>query len=184
MQKLCLVVACFSLISCIPVDDFGSYWDKAGADPLLAGTWKRVAANPQQTRERGYSVGDVMRLVEKDGQYDLTDESAKAKGEKSMPAKTLTAGDYQFLAIAQENKGFILRYKVSAQTLEYCDAFGPSLVEFVRSNYPHAVGMKKSQGEGNYMTIASFNEETRAILGKIPDTAEYWSCDQRFERIP
>ena len=75
MKKLCLVVACVSLISCIPVDDFGSYWDKAGADPQLAGTWKRIAANPQQTREQGYSTGDVMRLVAKDGQYDLTDDA-------------------------------------------------------------------------------------------------------------
>lgn len=184
MKKLCLVVACVSLISCIPVDDFGSYWDKAGADPQLAGTWKRIAANPQQTREQGYSTGDVMRLVAKDGQYDLTDDSAKAKGEKPMPTRTLTAGEYQFLTIAQENKGFILRYKVTAQTLEFCDAFGPSLVAFVRSNYPHAASMKKNQGEGDYMTIAFFSEETRAILGKIPDTDEYWSCDQRYQRIP
>ena len=44
--------------------------------------------------------------------------------------------------------------------------------------------MKKNQGEGDYMTIAFFSEETPAISGKIPDTDEYWSCDQRYQRIP
>ena len=39
MKKLCLCVAAtLAMVSCIPVDDFGTYWDKGVVDPALEGT--------------------------------------------------------------------------------------------------------------------------------------------------
>lgn len=35
-----LVVATLPLFSCFPVKDFGAYWDKAGTDKRLAGSWE------------------------------------------------------------------------------------------------------------------------------------------------
>jgi hypothetical protein len=36
------LVAVLALSSCTPVDDFGAYWDKGFADPVLEGTWKKA----------------------------------------------------------------------------------------------------------------------------------------------
>jgi hypothetical protein len=181
MKRLLLAAATLSLVSCIPVDDFGPYWDKAGVDKRLAGRWKMVAANPEQTREHGYGIGDIVQFVEKNGAYDLRSEEQIAKGEPPMPAKTLTAGQYQFLALAVEHKGLIFRYNVDTRSLEFCDSMSKGLTEFVEKNYPRATSMKKLRGD---MRITVFSEETLAILSTIPDGEAYWNCDHKYERVP
>jgi hypothetical protein len=184
MKKVALIAAMLSLASCIPVDDFGEYWDKALIDIRLAGDWKMVAATPDQTREHGYAIGDIMQFVPKDGAYDVTSESERAAGKQPMRAKTITAGAYQFLAISAQKKGLIYRYKVGAQELELCMDLGPNQVEFVKTNYPYAKNLKKNRGEGSYLTIALLDGEVLGILSKIPDLDLYWDCDRKYVRVP
>jgi hypothetical protein len=64
---LFLLVLVLSQAACIHVEDFGAYWDKAGTDRALAGTWKQVSASPDQTRAHGYGIGDTMHLSVKAG---------------------------------------------------------------------------------------------------------------------
>jgi hypothetical protein len=53
-QRLWLSLIAIPLTSCIPVEDFGTYWDKAVPDTRLEGNWKRVAARPDRDRKHGY----------------------------------------------------------------------------------------------------------------------------------
>lgn len=187
MKKLLLVLASLlPLFSCIPVEDFGAYWSKAGIDKRLAGNWRRVAANADQTREHGYPIGDILHVVEKEGSYDMSLDDKTAGERRLYPVRTLEVGSYHYWALGQENQkgGIIERYKVNAGVLEFCDSIGPSLVEFVGANYPHVVNMRKNRGEGDYMTIGVFDDDVFTILSKIPDTQAYWVCDTKFERIP
>ncbi len=182
MKKLLLVLATLPLVSCIPVDDFGAYWDNAGTDSRLLGNWRRIAANPNQTRDHGYGIGDIMQFGESNGAYYVTSDVAKARGEQPMQAKTLTAGLYQFLALAHEHKGIIERYKVSSGALEFCDSFGPSLAKYVAANYPRAANINRNHGD--YISITKLDGEALTILSRIPDSEPYWTCNDKFERVP
>jgi len=58
-MRLCLFLLAVALshTACINVEDFGVYWDKAGTDRALAGTWRQVPASADQTRAHGYAIG-------------------------------------------------------------------------------------------------------------------------------
>src|ERR1700733_10302070 len=60
--RLFLLAVVLSHTACITVEDFGAYWDKAGTDGALAGTWKQVPSSPEQTRARGYGIGNTLEL--------------------------------------------------------------------------------------------------------------------------
>jgi hypothetical protein len=172
-----VLAAALIISSCIPVDDFGAYWDKAVVDAHLLGSWTQVPARPDQTRERGYAIGRIMRIGEKDGAYQIVEED----NHQFAPERSLPVGKYQFLAFPGKN-GYIMRYKLRQNVLEFCFQNGPNLVDFVESNYPRVVNLKRNRAEGKYMTIALFDDEVFDVLAHIPDTDSFWVCDERFER--
>ncbi|HUA20576.1 MAG TPA: hypothetical protein VMB25_17630 [Bryobacteraceae bacterium] len=184
MKKLLLVLAgMLLLVACIPVEDFGAYWGKAGVDQALAGSWKHIAASPDQTREHGYGIGDIMHFVERDGAYEESFNEGKAPGDlPAGPYKTLVIGKYRFLACGGKS-GLIERYRVNGNELTFCDAFGPKQVEFVQANFPRVANLKKNPAEGSYLVIKLFDDEVFQVLSKIPDTDDYWVCDTKYERV-
>ncbi len=69
IRRLLVLGALLSLGACIPVEDFGAYWDKAGIDKALEGSWVRLAANEQQTIDSSYGVGTITRFDVKGDAY-------------------------------------------------------------------------------------------------------------------
>jgi hypothetical protein len=72
MKHAVVVVVLLCLSACINVDDFGPYWNRASVDRKLLGDWKLVPASPDQTRSKGYGIGDVLRIAIKGDAYELT----------------------------------------------------------------------------------------------------------------
>jgi hypothetical protein len=181
-----------SLNGCIPVQDFGEYWDRATIDKQIAGSWKRIAAAPDQDAKHGYPIGDVMTFVEKGAAYESSDFDAfgKLREKPVYPIKTLEIGKYQFLAFGP-TKGIIVRYVITGSNLALCMQFGPAMKEFLTTHYPRAVNVKINDAEGEYIQIGLFDDEVIRILSSIPDldittpsaTEGYWVCDVKYERL-
>jgi hypothetical protein len=184
MIKLLLAVATLSLVSCIPVEDFGTYWDKTELDKRLAGEWKWVAATPDQTLDESLPLlGERTRIAEKGGLYEVTPySSALQLGNVPLfVTRTLSVGRYQFLAVHLSSGGFIQRYKTNGRVLELCQE---NIDEFVQTNYPHVANLENPGDVGDSMRIALFDSEVFAILSKVPDIKDYWYCEEKYERVP
>jgi hypothetical protein len=183
--RLFLLAVMLSQTACINVEDFGAYWDKAGTDRALAGTWRQVPASPEQTRAQGYGIGNTIHLTVKADAYEMVvrDGEGKRPDAPFYPVKTLDIGRYHFLFTGR-TKGFIERYSISGRTLLICDQVGPWMVEFLRGRYPDARSVHKNKSEGEFLVIDTFDDEAFTILSNIPDDQEkYWDCDQKWERV-
>jgi hypothetical protein len=80
MRKFLLVVAALPLFSCFPVEDFGAYWDKAGMDKRLAGSWEISKAELLRLKKRdappiALGFGLTVRFVERGGAYEVSVEA-------------------------------------------------------------------------------------------------------------
>lgn len=179
MRKLLLTLLLLPLTACITVEDFGSYWEKAGKDPQLSGTWKVVA---------GENLGTSRRFVDAGDYYFHSDPNAEGKpigvpeNRATAPVvKTMAIGRYTFLVFsttgltpAGKRKGMIYRYKIDGDNLELIMTFGPNVMPFITKNYPRAVNIKRNEGEGEYAVIGTFDDQVAKIISAIPDTEEYW----------
>ena len=182
--RLFLLAVVLSQTACINVEDFGAYWDKAGTDRALAGTWRQVPASPEQTRAHGYGIGNTIHLTVKADAYEMVVHDAEGKRPDASfyPVKTLDVGRYHFL-LNRRTKGIMHRYSISGRTLRICQQFGPGMVEFLRARYPDARSVHKNKSEGEYLVIDTFDDEAFTILSNIPDQEKYWDCDQKWERV-
>jgi len=72
--------------------------------------------------------------------------------------QTLKVGPDDFLA-AGAKKGLIDRYKERGDTLEWCDSFGPSFVDFIEAKYTKATSIARNDGEGTYPVTKRFESE-------------------------
>lgn len=182
LKQLLVFATLLPLTSCIPVEDFGAYWDKAGLDKALAGDWKQVPATAYQSRAQGYPIGDVMHIVAKGDAYEISfSDEGKAETDNPLyPVKTLAAGPHRLLA-AGPKKGGILLYRLRGRTLEFCNSFGPVMLGFVQKHYPDALNIRR---QGQDLTIALFDEEVFAILSKLPANENFGICATKFERVP
>jgi len=182
--RLLLLAVVLSQTACINVEDFGAYWDMAGTDRALAGTWRQVSASPEQTRAKGYGIGNTIHLSVKADAYEMVVHDAEGKQPDASfhPVKTLDVGRYHFL-LDRRTRGTMLRYSISGRTLLVCQQFGPGMVEFLRTRYPDARSVHKNKHEGEYLVIDTFDGEAFTILSNIPDQEKYWDCDQKWERV-
>jgi hypothetical protein len=184
-----LVVACIALllVSCIQVDDFGDYWDKATVDPSLVGRWNRVSdANEAKT------TGDSWTFTVKNGAYEVQ-TYVKGKPDDDgpiAPVKSLTVGPYMFLAKGPE-QGTILRYKVSGDTVTFYVLDPEAAWAYIQKNFPGESSFYRGDPEddpndpeniGDPVKIKTFNDETAKILSSIPDTDHYWDPDTRVRK--
>ena len=179
-----LLAVVLSQTACINVEDFGAYWDKAGTDRALAGTWRQVSASPDQTRAKGYGIGDTIHLSVTADAYEMVVHDAEGQRPDALfhPVKTLDVGRYHFL-LERRTGGIMQRYSISGRTLLFCQQFGPGMVEFLRARYPDARSIHKNKHEGEYLVIDTFDDEAFTILSNIPDQEKYWDCDQKWERV-
>ena len=178
--RLLLVPLLLPLTSCIPVDDFGSYWDRTSLDPQLRGKWKRIAASPDQTREHGYPIGDISELVEKDGAFELiNDQSSRpildAENRPVWPVKTLTTGHHRWLVLGREH-AWVVEYQFDGGYLDVCPLNDSDMAEFIRKRYPGAPNLKTSSGIGLSVKITIFDATAFALL------RDYSGADHCTER--
>jgi hypothetical protein len=157
------------LTSCIPVDDFGAYWDRMGLDPQLSGKWERIAASPQETKEHGYPIGDIEEVVQKDGAYEvITHRSTGATPDDKgplWPVRTLITGRRRWLAFGRQH-GFLVQYQLSGNDLHFCAVGDEDIAGLIRSRYPGAPNLKVSSGAN--VTIRLFDATAFALLRDYP----------------
>jgi hypothetical protein len=187
-RKPLLTLLLLPLTACIPVEDFGDYWAKAGKDRKLAGTWRVVA---------GENIGASRQFVDAGDYYTHSGLNAEGKPirvpedqAEVLEVKTMAIGRYTFLFFstaeptpAGKRKGVIYRYKIDADNLELIENFGPNLGRFVTKNYPRAVNIKRNKGEGEYAVIDTFDDQVAKIISAIPDTEEYWENWEQLVRV-
>ena len=169
------------LVSCLDVEDYEDSWRTAGTDKRLAGNWKEVPANLEQTPENGYNFDNIWHVRESNGAFAVS-VSGDAEAPDLLPInpiKTLNAGRYQFLLIGGTN-GQIVRYRLNGRSLEICI---PYLVEYVRRHYPNAPGIKTDDDDSG-TEILRLDRAVLSMFAKVPDREDYWACDfMRFQKV-
>jgi hypothetical protein len=168
--------------ACIPVDDFGPYWNRASIDRRLVGEWKQVPMAPGQTPGDGFGIGEVMRIAIKGDAYELTplDDAGKQRDDPLYPVKTLTVGPHSFLVYGPTD-GLMERYRLQGRTLTICWQFGAAMVDFITARYPKAVNIGRNEDDGRFVVIKRFDDEVFRAVASIPDTA--WVCNRQYERV-
>jgi len=183
--RLSLVLLLLPLTSCIPVDDFGAYWARTSLDPQLKGKWKMIAASPEQTKEHGYGIGNVVEVRERDGSFELINHAAVRAEDRSIwPVRTLTTGRHHWLAVGRQ-KGMLLGYQIEAGYVHICPIGDPALGAFIQRRYPNSPSFDVTYGIGPPVGIKLFDAAAFAVLRDYPGadrcTEESFA---KYERVP
>lgn len=179
-MKLRYFILVLALASCIPVDDFGTFWKKAVIDKKLVGTWQADAA-----AEGGRKP--TIKIAVHKGQYQIDsmdEDELKKPGYKPIMAKTLAVGEYTFL-IGGPKEGFAERYKLQGAQLQIFDLKAGKMLEFLKDN-PSSSGNigSVSADDKSSLRIKTFDGDVYKTLSAIPDTAEYWQLTGEYYRMP
>jgi hypothetical protein len=183
MKRLCLCVAAtLAMVSCIPVDDFGTYWGKGVVDPALEGTWKitslQWSSSPEARELRFTRTGSFysMNVVGIDSPTDP---------EVSGNARTLRVGKRRLLMQRDRQApfdGILTSYEIRGRTLSEYWFHGAAAAEFLRTRHPGAKNIHKNEGEGEFVVIETFDDEVFRILSEIADDPTYWILVARYEK--
>jgi hypothetical protein len=96
-RKILLSLLLLALEACIPVEDIGDYWSKAGRDPDLAGSWRVVAGPPE-------NIGTVRKFADIGGAYAMsvfdTHDNCMDDPASPLSIRTLEVGRYKLLIFA------------------------------------------------------------------------------------
>jgi hypothetical protein len=189
MKKL--FVACFLLMltSCIEVDNFGDYWDKATIDPTLAGKWQKISEEDEVT-----PTGQSWVFAVKDGSYEVhTFMHGKPADDDGpmFPVRTITVGPYKFLANGPE-QGSMVRYTLEGDEAVFLVLEPKATWAFIKKNFPGQDSFYKGDPEDTPdemdqsdepMKIDTFTDQTFKILSSIPDTEVYWEADTLLKKV-
>jgi hypothetical protein len=184
MKRLCLCVAAtLAMVSCIPVDDFGTYWDKGVVDPALEGTWKIISllgSSPDSPEAR------ELRFTRTGSFYSMNVVGIDPPTDPEVwgNARTLRVGKRRLLM--QRNRrapfdGILTSYEIRGRTLSEYWLHGSAAAE-LRTRHPGAKNIHKNEGEGEFVVIGRFDDEVFRILSEIADDPTYWILTARYER--
>lgn len=188
LQKLLLICIAFLLTSCIQVDDFGNYWDKAELDPAIAGHWK----TKMEADEHGIMGNDEINYFVQGAAYQEFDYQCKMEKQgkrceasaPSYPIKTLIIGHYHFIA----SKGEMTRYIATKSTLKAYDVNIEAVWAFLENHYPHMKNLTREEvgagvGERTYtLKIKVLDDDVAEMLANIPDNKTYWKVTGTLTR--
>jgi len=187
MKNFLICLSLLLLTACIPVDDFGGYWEKGFGDSKMAGKWRKYS---------GTDKAEVL-VTAKHGwvQIDSLDpKERKAKDYAPVRVRSLQAGRYYFL-MARTKDG---RKKESLNLVRYAiNKKGDTLVEynlsdnqmnaFLKKHYSKAknIGMKACKGACLFspLKIGTLDAETVKILANIPDKRQYWQKSDTWRKV-
>jgi len=101
MKKLKIFIffcAISGLAGCIPIDDFGNYWNEGSVDPVLEGHWKKLGVEFRSQDEyiTFEKEGDYYRYYRSQASMPLGDPKMRIK------SKTIALGDTSFLMLASD----------------------------------------------------------------------------------
>jgi hypothetical protein len=179
-------IALLSLGGCIPVDDFGAYWDKGTADSALTGTWEDIPEAGEKAKKDG---GVAIVCAETACTLDTLDAEEKKKADyKPSTLRTLDLGGvYQFLMVREEGKtsGDMIRYTVEDGVFRQHTPVPVKWEAFLKEKYPKAKNITRpacppDNCSFDSIDIKTLDDETAEILSQIPDTAEYWVTSDRY----
>jgi hypothetical protein len=182
MKRLCLCVAAtLAMVSCIPVDDFGTYWDKGVVDPAIEGIWKNISG-PGSSPEAG-----ELRFTRTGSFYSMNvvGVDPPINPEVWGNARTLRVGKRRLLM--QRNRqapfdGILTSYEIRGRTLSEYWFHGAAATEFLRTRHPGAKNIHTNNGEGEFVVIGTFDDEVFRILSEIADDPTYWILVARYEK--
>lgn len=181
--------ALLSLAACIPVEDFGSSWDKGTADTALVGTWDDILPAGEKAKDGG---GVAITCAETACTLETLDPAEKMKADyKPMTLRTLAAGDFKFVMVGEEGKsgGDIVRYSIDKGVFRQSTPKPAKTGDLLKEKYASAKNISRPPCEpGSCMfdsiQIKTLDAETVKILSEIPDTAEYWTTEDRYRKRP
>jgi hypothetical protein len=196
MKKLCLCVAAtLAMVSCIPVDDFGTYWDKGVVDPALEGTWKNIGvpgSTPQErlgarelrfTRTGSFYTMNMVGIDPSMAPEVL--ERVRMRNARAGIARTLRLGKRRLLMERNReapSDGVLTSYEIRGRTLSEYWFLGVEAVEFLETRHPGARNIHKNDGEGDFVVIGTFDDEVFRILSEVADSPTYWTLMGRYEK--
>lgn len=182
MKKFLVALALLCLTSCIPVDDFGTYWDKGTVDSALVGTWTGVRHKD--------GIGPAHIAVVK-GVYRITSLAKKDAKDKPLYARTLTAGRYTFFMASSDTGGKterdLVRYTLKDGRLtEYSLEVRP-VEAWLKWRHPQAKNLEavscKPKCLYEQVKIRTLTADVVNILSEIPDTKEYWQPMEEWRKV-
>jgi hypothetical protein len=190
MKHFLIVCSALLLSSCINVDDFGDFWNKASVDPNIAGLWKNVSVADKNGNVKSDKIEETHFFVE-DSAYVEFDYRCFLKDRlkhcsastPDYPLKTLILGSYQFLIHGPQKHGMILyRYQATQNTMKIYDLNVDAVWDFLDKNYPGHQNISKRYSvtgqEGKktpFLAIDLMDDKVAEMLASIPDNDIYWS---------
>ena len=172
MKRLWLCVACsLVLTSCVPVDDFGKYWDKGVVDPALEGSWQKLGCAGESPD--GTSGRDGWRFTKNGANYSLQ----ATNDEEITSARTLRVGRQLLLmqrdAVSPKD-GLLTRYEVHGRTLNAYVLDHAAAADFLEQRHPNAANIRINKDDGRYVVIGTFDDEVFRILSEFVNDPAYW----------
>jgi len=182
MKKFLLCLTVLFLSSCIPVEDFGTYWDKGIVDSALLGKWKGEFGNEYNVAEKGcaYQIDSLDEEIRKDKNY------------VPIAAKTINVGSYTFLMAFLERKKkatVLIRYKKEDDIIQQYSLKYGKMSAFIEEKYFKVKNIKKDNKCGEKCRYASgirirkLDKKVYKILSEIPDTRDFWIPDEKYYRL-
>jgi hypothetical protein len=186
MKKLLACLVLLVVTACIPVEDFGGYWDKGTVDKAVFGTWKRVAKKDSGDRE-------LVMIVNHKGTYridSLDPKDRKQKDYQPLFAKTLQIGNYTFFMTTQgageKSERNLVRYQVKKGRLMEYDLQRGAMEKLVRRKYLWVKNLDVSCPNKclvESVKIKVLDKEVVDVLAAIPDTAEFWKPIDEWRKV-
>lgn len=188
LKTLLLSLSIILLTSCIPVDDFGVYWNKGTVDANVTGKWEKM--------ER-HKKAEYVRITDEGGRYriDTLDKKERAAKDYSpILARTLTAGKYTFFMAMDKKHGAahftpegLVRYEIHHGVLTEYNLVDRRMGKFLSDEFPHARNITAPKCRENCVydsvKIRKLDAEVVEILAAIPDTKEFWTVSERWRRV-
>jgi hypothetical protein len=196
MKRLWLCAAAsLAMVSCIPVDDFGTYWDKGVVDPALEGTWKNIGV-PGSSAEEGLGARELrftrtgsfysMNVVGIDPSMDpKVLEQVRRRIGRLGSARTLRVGKRRLLMERNGQApydGILTSYEIRGRTLSEYWFQSDDALEFLRTRHPRAKNIHTNGSAGEFVFIETFDDEVFRILSEIADDSTYWILTARYEK--
>ncbi|MHC4982855.1 MAG: hypothetical protein ACYTF6_06765 [Planctomycetota bacterium] len=194
------IALCLLTGTCIPVEDFGEYWEKGTIDAELEGHWKKMGMEFR-------SQDEYVSFVKDGSHYRWISTRADAPDRptgRELAAKTLPVGKHRFLMVcdAAELKrptsrpaaetpaeseirlgGGLIRYTVEGDRLITYALNADVLVEAIKKGDITGRAPGDDDHEIRIPKIPKLDEKTVDFLGKLADDPENWKVTGKFQRI-
>lgn len=196
MKKLVLILALLCVSACIPVEDFGVYWDKGFIDHALQGKWEEVSSDREKKGK--------LEVTEKDGldYFESLVEEDKKKDHETITARSLKAGSYMFFMVIDKQKPSVnpdngsvekasppikglVRYEIKEGVFRQYSLNDEHMIVFLKEKYPSAKNIEvKKFLSSDSVEIKTLDDEVYKILSEIPDTKEFWKLQGEWHKMP